>query len=197
LALTNPWAIPRKPRRRETRTFTEPGYEEQPVTLTFEELDLIGQTTVRERTEALVREYVTGLVDEDGEPVKDKHGEPVQPPSLYPLSGAGGGGVRLNRTMCGAFALLEELQAGPAEERYGLDLLLGMALHMPAAYGEISQWARTFVPGLEAAEAAEGDDPPSASAASSETTNAGTSSASSSSASGKRTTHPPSTPPPA
>src|ERR1051326_1286422 len=33
---------------------------------------------------------------------------------------------------------------------------LGMALHMPTAYGGISQWARTFVPGLETGEVADG-----------------------------------------
>lgn len=144
----NPWAIPRPPKRKETRTFTEPGHEDQPVTLTFEELDILGQTRVRERTRELVEEYVTGKVDADGELLRDKDGEPLQAPNLYPLSSAGGGGVRLTETMCAAFAMMEVLQPGPEEERYPLDLLLGLALHMPTAYAEAAVWAAEFLPGL-------------------------------------------------
>lgn len=146
----NPWAIPRAPRRQETRTFTEPGHEDQPVTLTFEELDILGQTTVRERTRELVVEYVTGQVDAEGNLLRGKDGEPLQEPQKYPLSGAGGGGVRLNETMCASFAMIETLQVGPEAERYPMDLLLGISLHMPTVFADLCRWAQEFLPQVDA-----------------------------------------------
>lgn len=128
----NPWSVPRTPRKRETRTFTEPdtGVE---LTLTLQSLDGIGISKAAALGRYYTRTYIEG---EDG-----------QEPLPFP---AGPNGEDLleacDREVLQTLALMERMQVSEnGTEPYGFMDLLGIARNLPNVWLQMCSWVGTFV----------------------------------------------------
>lgn len=122
----NPWALKRRPAPPQTKTFRDPEQPEAEFEFTCRRLDGAQQTLALELAEGYVAEWVTGL---DG-----------NPPNRLPVGEMEDEPPALSATLCRMAAVIEQMQCGPEESRYGFIDLLGIAVNAPAAWTDLNVW---------------------------------------------------------
>jgi len=125
--------LPRPKRREETRSFVDPVAPDVEITMTMRAPDVPTRVYAQE----LAAHYEAQWLAENGPRYTHVDGEPVELSSRLLLS----------------IALLECMQTGQPEDKYGLVELIGIMVSLPNVWNQLDGWAgELIIHGIEHAE---------------------------------------------